>query len=49
MSAKALPNWVKVDKKDLIRLKRKFKMLKIIIYKLDQIVVALLVLMNYTD
>ena len=49
MSDKALPNWVKVDKKRFNRIKTKSKMLKIIIYMVSQIAVVLLVLTSHTD
>ena len=49
MSDKARPNWVKVDEERSVGLKRKFNKLKIRIYKLEQILVVLLVLKNHTD
>ena len=43
MSDKALPNWVKVSKKGLMRQKMQFKMLKEILYKLDHRLIQTLI------
>ena len=43
MSEKALPNWIKVSKKDLIQQKMQFKMLNQIIYMLDQWLIQTLI------
>ena len=49
MSDKSLPNWVKVDKKSFDGIKNQIQNAKKIIFKLDQSMVILFILMNHTN
>ena len=44
-----LPKWVKVSKQKFDVIKKKFKMQKLIIYRLDQKRIKLLILTNQTN